>query len=130
MNRSYNHIKHFADSNKVIINNIHRPGCVGDQTWPYVHEKHHAKQLDDKQHHAGFEYYEYDLPMSAGRTDTPSWAQITIDRCTSSFYFPQDLEDLEHDHARRQDIHHHGRSETCWSQRHPAKTHSRHQPGN
>ena len=62
MNGSYNHIKHLADSNEVVISKIQRPGfqcqglaCLQD------HEKHEANQLDDKQRHTRFDYYEYDM---------------------------------------------------------------------
>ena len=58
MNRSYNHIKHFADDKEVLKSKIHRPD---DFVW--IHdEKHHTTQLDEKQHHTGFDYYEYDMP--------------------------------------------------------------------
>ena len=29
---------------------------------PHDRVKHHASQLNDKQRHAGFDYYEYDMP--------------------------------------------------------------------
>ena len=58
MNRSYNHIKHFIDTNEVVKSNIHRDGvCV------WIHDrKHCVNHLDDKQGHTGFDYYEYDMP--------------------------------------------------------------------
>ena len=59
MNRSYNHIKHFADSKEVLKSKKHRPGygCLPIQYDP----KYHANQLDDKQCHTRFNYYEYDM---------------------------------------------------------------------
>ena len=60
MNRSYNHIKNFADNNDVLISNIQWLGWR-KLTWQH-HPKHQANQLDDKQRHTGFDYYEYDMP--------------------------------------------------------------------
>ena len=62
MNGSCNHIKHFIDTNKVLKSKEHRPGCLVDLTWLRARDKYHAKQLDDKQRHTGFNYYEYDMP--------------------------------------------------------------------
>ena len=91
MNRSYNHIKHLVDNTDIVKSNIHRPGCH----WRH-NPKHHVNQLDDKQRHTGFDYYEYDM-LKFG---IPSWAQFSFDRSTSSLDFQEHREDLEHDQAR------------------------------
>ena len=57
MKRSYNHIKHLVD-NHGIITSINGPLHWQDA-------KHEANQLDGKQHHAGFDYDEYDVPEFA-----------------------------------------------------------------
>ena len=54
MNRSYSHIKHLLDSNN-IRGSIQCPRRGHD-------EKREANQLDDRQCHAGFNYYEYYMP--------------------------------------------------------------------
>ena len=78
-------------------------------------DKHEANQLDGKQHHAGFDYNEYDMPKFG---ITPGGrAQSSLDR--SSLYFQAHREDFEHDQARHQGIHGHGRGETCCSHRDP-----------
>jgi hypothetical protein len=48
---------------------------------------------------------------------TPGYAQSSLERSISSIDFQEHLEDLEHDQARHQGIHSHGRSETCYNQR-------------
>ena len=71
--------------------------------------KHDANQLDGKQRHTRFNYYEYDMP----KFGTPGWAQSSVDRGHGSLDFQEHHEDLEHDQARHQGIHGHGQSETC-----------------
>ena len=61
MNRSYNHVKHFVDNKDVVDSKNHRHGCH-ELLWLRDHLKHEANQLDDKQRHTGFDYYEYDMP--------------------------------------------------------------------
>ena len=64
MNRAYNHVKYFAENNEVVISNIHRSGSRRvERTHRDAHEKHQAKQLNDKQHNTGFDYYEYNMLM-------------------------------------------------------------------
>ena len=70
-------------------------------------EKHDANQLDGKQRHTGFDYYEYNLP----KFGIPGWAQSSLD--WNSVDLQKYLEDLVHDQARHQGIHGHGQSETC-----------------
>ena len=61
MNRSYNHIKRLVDNNDEVHKNL--------KTWrrrPY-HKwiqagNHDSNQLDGKQRHTRFNYYEYDMP--------------------------------------------------------------------
>ena len=107
MNRSYNHIKRLVDNIEAVKSNKHRPGpgCP-ELRWHQVREKQGANQLDDKQCHTGFNYYEYDMP----KFSTPSRAQNSLDRCLRSPNFQEHLEDPEHDQARHQAIHGHGRS--------------------
>ena len=59
MNRSYNHIKHFADRKDVVKSQRYYAGEI--RNW-MRDPKHHANQLDDKQRHTRFDYYEYDMP--------------------------------------------------------------------
>ena len=111
MNSSYNHIKHFVDTNEVLKSNILQPGV-------WIHEpKHHANYLDYKQRHTGFDYYEYDMP----KFGISSWAQTSIDRSSSCFNFWEHCVDPEHNQARYQAIHSHGRSDTRCSQWDPCK---------
>ena len=112
MNRSYNHIKHFIDNKDVVRSKNHRPGSHELNWHPDRRLKHDANQLDDKQHHTGFDYYEYNML----KFTTPGWAQTSLDRSTSSFNFQEHLEDSEHNQARHQAIHGHGRGETCYIQ--------------
>ena len=70
-----------------------------------------ADQLDGKQPHTGFDYYEYDMP----KIGTPGWAQraqCLLDRSSLS-NFQEHLKDLEHDQARHQGIHDHGCGQSC-----------------
>ena len=53
MKRSYNHIQHVVDNKGVITSDR------GPLQWQDV--KHDANQMDDKQCHTGFDYYEYDM---------------------------------------------------------------------
>ena len=46
---------------------------------------------------------------------TPGWAQSSLDR--SGLNNSCNLEEPEHDHARHQGIHGHGRGHTCYKQR-------------
>ena len=101
--RSYNHIKHLVDTNEQVVDSFIRRQDV----------KHEANQLDGKQCHTGFYYYEYDMPEFG----TPGWTQSSIDRSHGTFNFQEYLEDLEHDQARHQGIHGHGQRETCYSHR-------------
>ena len=76
---------------------------------------HDANQLDGKQRHTGFDYYEYDM-LKFGTPGWAEWAQCSLDRSTSSLKalnFQEHLEDLEHDQARHQGIHDHGCDQTC-----------------
>ena len=123
MNRSYNHIKHFVNNNEVVKSTKHRHGCL-ELRWHQVHEKHGANQLDDKQRHTRFDYYEYNM-LKFG---TPSWAQSSLDRSTGSPNFQEHLENLEHDQARHQTIHGHGRGKTCCSKRKQGNIQSWHYP--
>ena len=103
MNRCCNHIKHLVDTNeKVKSIQVRRRLNVG---------KHDANQLDGKQRQTGFDYYEYDMPVPKSGTSTTGRAQISLDRISPSFR--EHLEDLEHDQARHQGIHGHGRGVTC-----------------
>ena len=98
MNRFYNHIEHFVNSNdegKITIR--HRRQV----------DKRKANQLDGKQHHTGFDYHEYDMP----KCGTLIWAQSTLD--WSRLNFQEHLTDPEHDQARRQGMYSHGEAETC-----------------
>ena len=64
---------------------------------------HDANQLDGKQRHIRFNYYEYDM----SKFGTPGWeAQRSLDR--SRLNLQEHFEDLEHDQARHQGIHDHG----------------------
>ena len=108
MNRSYDHIKYFVHNIEVEKRIKHWPGGILP-TW--LHDpKHHANQLDDKQRHTRFDYYEYDIP----KIGTPSWAQTSLDRSTSNQL--ERLEDPERDQTRHQAIHDHGRGVTCYIQ--------------
>ena len=75
--------------------------------------KYDANQLDSKQRHTGFDYYEYSMP----KFGAPGWVQSQLDE--NRFNFQEHLEDLENDQARHQGIHGHGRDETCYTQRRP-----------
>ena len=105
MNRFYNHIKHSVDSNGV-FNNIKGPARWRDG-------KPEANQLDGKQCHTGFDYYEYNIP----KFGTPSRVQSSLDR--NRINFQEQLENLENDQARHQGINGHGRGETCYTHRLP-----------
>ena len=119
MIRSYNHIKYFVDNNEEVKSKRHPYGL----TWHKRQGiKHKANQLDEKQRHTRFDYYEYDMPKSG----TPSWAQSSLDSRTSGFNFQEHLEDPEHDQARHQTIHGHGRGETCYIKGDPGNFHSWH----
>ena len=107
MKRSYhNHIKHLVDRNDKVIDISRRR-----LHWQVV--EHDANQLDGKQRHAGFDYYEHDMP----KFGTPGRAQSSVNR--SSLDFQEHLEDLEHDQTRHQGIHGHGHGETCCIRRVP-----------
>ena len=115
MNGSYNHIKHFVDRNDEVQNNL--------KTWngklwlKFYHAGNHgAKQLDGKQRHTGLDYYEYDM-SKFGAPGWAQWAKCLLD--WSSFNFQEDLEDLEHDQARRQGIHDHGCDQIYYDQHVP-----------
>ena len=101
MNSSYNYIKRLVDSNNIITStngSLHRQD-----------EKYETNQLDGEQRHTRFDYYEYNV-LKFG---TPSWLdQYRIN-------FQEHLEDLDHDQARHQGVHGHGRSETYYNRRHP-----------
>ena len=60
MNKSNNHIKHLVDNNEVVNGQKHWRGCYGLSLYDQL--KHDANQLDDKQRHTRFDYYEYDMP--------------------------------------------------------------------
>ena len=57
-------------------------------------EKHDANQLDGKQRHTGFDYYEYNMPKFCTPSWAPSWAQSLLDQ--SGLNFQEHLEDFEH----------------------------------
>ena len=97
MNWTYNHIKHLVDTNDE-VKSSNRHCRHGD--------KHEANQLDGKQQHSGFDYYEYDMLKFV----TSGCAQSSLDR--SRLDFQEHLEDLEHDQACYQGIHGHGRRVT------------------
>ena len=63
MNRSYNYIKRLVDRNGIITSNKGPIRCQDG--------KQEANQLDGKQRHAGFDYYEYNMPMFG----TPGWVR-------------------------------------------------------
>ena len=109
MNRAYNHITYFTDNKDIVKSRRQRRRGL-------IHQdrvKHHANQLDDKQRHTGFDYYEYDMPIFGNSIP-------------NIFNFQEQLEDLEHDQARRQAIHGHGRGKTCCSKRNPISFQSWH----
>ena len=106
MNRSYNHIKHSFENND-IVNNI-----MARLHWQDV--KHDVNQLDSKQRHAGFDYYEYDV-LEFGTT--PGRAQSFFDQSPGTLNFQEHLEDLVNDQTRHQGIHSHGCGVTCYSHR-------------
>jgi hypothetical protein len=59
MYRSHNYIKHFVDK----IDNVKNINPSLPVHWLVGIRKHDdANQLDDKQRHTGFDYYEYDMP--------------------------------------------------------------------
>ena len=64
MNRSYNHIKYLVENNDEVIGIYKtlrgRPCLDLNQAG-----NHDVSQLDGKQRHAGFNYYEYDVPKFA-----------------------------------------------------------------
>jgi hypothetical protein len=106
MNSFYNHIKNLVDISEYVISNLKdKVRRLGHQ-WTEV-GKHDANQLDGKQRHTGFNYYEYDM----SKFGTPGCAQSLLDR--NSLNFQEHLEDPEHDQARHQGINGHGQSETC-----------------
>ena len=107
MNRFYNHIKRLVDTNDEVYSNSN--ACGGRWVILIQAGNHDANQLDGKQRHTGFDYYEYDMPKFTSAT--PGWAQHFLDR--SRFNFQDHLEDLEHDQARHQSIHDHGCSQSC-----------------
>ena len=72
--------------------------------------KHEANQLDGEQRHTRFDYYEDDMPKFGTPGGWAQWAQLSLDR--SNLYSQEHLEDLEHDQARHQGIHGHGRGQT------------------
>ena len=123
MNRSYNHVKHFVENSDVVKSNRHWPGAIVSDFDRPQDPKHHVNELDDKQRHTGFDYYEYDMPYFG----TSSWIQSSLDRSTTSLNF-QEHHDPEHNQARHQAIHSHGRSVTCCSQREPVNFQIRHYP--
>ena len=101
-NKSYKniHIKHLVDNNEYV-------NKIGRRLHWQIIVKQDANQLDGKQRHPGFDYYEYDMPIFG--TTTPGWGdtQSSLDRSTTSnsFNFQEHLEDFEHDQARYQGIH-------------------------
>ena len=94
-----------VDSNGIIASNN------GPLHWQ--DGKHEANQLDGKQRHTGFDYYEYNMPKFV----TPGWVQSSLD--WNRINFQEQLEDLENDQACHQGIHGHGRGETCYIHREP-----------
>ena len=109
MNRSYNHIKRLVDTNDEVHSNLktwsRRPCLKFKQGGNYD-----ANQLDGKQRHTRFNYYEYDV-LKFGTPGRAQWAQRLLDG--GSLNFQEHFEDLEHDQARHQGIHDHGYSQTC-----------------
>ena len=98
INRFYNHNNHLVDTNGQV-------NSVRQLHWQVG--KHDANQLNGKQRHTGFNYYEYGMP----KCGTPGWAQSSLDRSQEHFK----VDDFEHDQARHQGIYGHGRDETCQS---------------
>jgi hypothetical protein len=96
MNRYYNHIKHLIDTDRQVKSE--KSSRTQSQAG-----KHDANQLDCKQRHTGFDYYEYDGP----KFGTPG----------SRLNFQEHLDDLEHDRGRHHGIHGHGQGEACYQQR-------------
>ena len=88
MNRSYNHINHLVDRNDIIIT------FKSPLHWQDV--KHEENQLDDKQRHTRFDYYEYNV----SKLGTPCWAQSSLDRSHVSLNFQEHSEDFENEQAR------------------------------
>ena len=109
MNRSYNHINHLVDSNDY-VKSIRQP-------FRWQVDKDDANQLDDEQRQTRFYYYEYDMlkfGTASWGTWTQTWSQSALDRISlKALDFQEHLEDLEHDQARCQGIHGHGRGESC-----------------
>ena len=88
MNKSYNHIKHFVDTNDYGKGTVPQLRVVRQQV------KHEANHLDGKQRHTGFDHYDYDM----SKFGTPRRTQISINQIR--LYFHEHLEDLDHNQAR------------------------------
>ena len=82
-----------------------------------------TNQLDGKQCHTGFDYYEQDMLKFGilGRAQA-HWAQCSLNRSIRlrltgkqprPLKYQEHLEDFEHDQARHQGIHDHGYGQTC-----------------
>ena len=108
MNRSYNHIEHFVDTNDKVQND-NKTSSLRIRACRHA-GKHDANQLDGKQRHAGFDHYEYDM-LKFVIPGWAQWAQCSLDR--SSLDFQEYRADLKQDQARHQEIHSHGRGQTC-----------------
>ena len=104
MNRYYIHINHLVDTSDYVY--VVKTYSILRFGLHCQDGKHEANQLDGKQRHTGFNYYEYYMP----KFGILGWAQSLLNRnCVN---FQEHLEDLEHDQARHQGIHGHGQRET------------------
>ena len=97
-----------VDSNNNVIDSLESRLLLH---WHWYIKQQDPDQLDGKQRHTGFDYYEHDIPKFV----TPGWAQSSLDRSRPNSR--RDLEDPEHDHARHQGINGHGRGQTYYKQR-------------
>ena len=117
MNRYYNHINHFVDTNDYFHSNANTSTLRQHCLWQDL--EHEAKQLDGKQRHTWFNYYEYDMPKFGTPDGWVQWAQIWNPFDRNSFNFQKNHENFEHYQPRRHGIHGHGHSQTCSIHRSP-----------
>ena len=99
-----------VDNSDKVNGNIKTKLLLRVQWQWYDKLQHETNQLYGKQRHTGFNYYEYDMPKFV----ILSWAQSSLDRSRLN---SRGLEDPEHDHARHQGIHGHGRGQTSYTNR-------------
>ena len=101
----YNHIQHFMDTSDEVNGIIGSPirGNDGD------HNGHHKpSQLDWKQNHTRFNYFEYDTLKFAPAEN--------LGVRSTGLDFLEHLEDPEHDQSCHQSIYGHGQGETRYGQ--------------